>query len=90
MIALTTMCLLMSGTASDAAPSVFAAPIAVASTLGVAPQGAQDRGKHIKGRGPGPAGGTPEPVSVLLMAGGALGYGFLRLRRGAAGRSSRG
>lgn len=35
-----------------------------------------------------PGGGTPEPATLLLMAGGVLGYGALRLgRRSKAGKA---
>lgn len=90
MIAFTTMCVLMSGAAAEVSLDVLPVPAVIASTLGAAPQGAPSRGKHIKGRGAPQAGGTPEPVSMLLVAGGVLGYGFVRLRRSAVGRSSKG
>ncbi len=32
-------------------------------------------------RSPSPGAGTPEPATMLLLAGGALGYGAYRLRR---------
>jgi hypothetical protein len=32
-------------------------------------------------RSPSPGSGTPEPATMLLLAGGALGYGAYRLRR---------
>lgn len=34
-----------------------------------------------------PSGGTPEPASMLLLVGGALGYGAHRLRRARAERA---
>ncbi|MCA8965285.1 MAG: PEP-CTERM sorting domain-containing protein [Planctomycetes bacterium] len=36
-----------------------------------------------------PGGGTPEPTAMLLLAGGALGYGILRLGRKRPGDSDK-
>ncbi len=52
------------------------APVVEADAIAApAPQG--------RGRRPNspPSGGTPEPTTLLLLAGGALGYGALRLAR---------
>lgn len=38
-------------------------------------------GGSTGGRSPSPGGGTPEPATMLLLAGGALGYGAYRMRR---------
>ena len=35
-----------------------------------------------------PSGGTPEPATMLLLVGGALGYGANRLRRARQNRNS--
>ncbi len=43
------------------------------------PSGNPNRGTG-KPSGP-PSGGTPEPTTLLLLAGGAVGYGVLRLTR---------
>lgn len=42
--------------------------------------------QEVPAAGPGrggrpPSGGTPEPASILLLVGGALGYGAYRLKR---------
>lgn len=60
--------------AVDAAAAPLAAPLAGV----VAPQGG--RQAPSRGGSPPPGGGTPEPLTILLLAGGALGYGALRLR----------
>ncbi len=62
-------------TVMTSAPAVF---IAVDADLDALPQGAN---RPTPGRrNPPPSGGTPEPVTMLLLAGGALTYGALRLR----------
>ena len=40
--------------------------------------------------GPLPSGGTPEPATILLLVGGALGYGANRLRRARQNRHESG
>ncbi|MFT4515233.1 MAG: hypothetical protein ACI91B_003947 [Planctomycetota bacterium] len=53
--------------------------ILVAGSVAAAPQSPDSGGTGH--RRPNPAGGTPEPASMLLLAGGALAYGGLRHRK---------
>ena len=69
----------------SAMPSVPAATVVVNASglaavlpMAVLPQGPN---RPTPGRrNPPPSGGTPEPMTMLLLAGGALTYGALRLR----------
>lgn len=66
--------LLLSATAS-----VAAAPVPAMVVDAVAVVIPQDAGAPKPSAPPG--GGTPEPTTLLLLAGGAVGYGALRLSR---------
>jgi len=64
------------GADASSLPLTNASPIA---TVQQAPQGLG--GVQFKGGSSSPTGGTPEPGSILLLVGGALGYGAWRVQR---------
>lgn len=61
---------------ASAVPAAALAPVVIEAVL------PQNPNRPTPGRrNPLPGGGTPEPMTMLLLAGGALSYGALRLRR---------
>lgn len=60
--------------------ALSASPIAPPA-VDALPQGPTVSSNGIATRGAAPGGGTPEPATMLLLAGGALGYGAYRMRR---------
>jgi len=82
---LTELCILSSLLAAPAEPVAFTAPGAARfaqqnpRTDGVSRGGARS-----------PAGGTPEPATMMLVAGAVLGYGALRRRASKAAATERG
>lgn len=90
MMPLLALCFLMAGESPVSSPSgPRELPVNSAAVVVSPPQGVTERGRVLKGPNSPQSGGTPEPVTVLLLAGGALGYGFLRMRRGALERSKK-
>jgi hypothetical protein len=65
------LCCLLSLGGSPAA--LHSLPSTSVLAMPATPQGKPER--------PAPSAGTPEPATLLLLAGGALGYGVYRLRR---------
>jgi len=63
----------------SAVASVAAVPVSASVLVEVAVALPQDGGIPKPATPPG--GGTPEPTTMLLLAGGAIGYGALRLAR---------
>lgn len=64
--------------ASFDGPAIVSSAVSSSAMTVVAPQGPN---RPTPGRrNPPPSGGTPEPMTMLLLAGGALTYGALRLR----------
>lgn len=62
---------------------LFAAP-ALTAAADATPQGGSVTAASNSGpRNPQPSGGTPEPATLLLVAGSALAYGVMRRRRAA-------
>jgi hypothetical protein len=78
MLLLSNLCLIaLLGVDAGAAATVSAGALRpVAAATPQAPPVLQ-----FKQNKPSPSGGTPEPASMLLLVGGALGYGAWRLRR---------
>lgn len=74
-------CLFLPVLAPTATPVLVTAAAACSE-----PQGDDAIGRSAGGPSRSPAGGTPEPVTMLLVAGSILSYGALRLRgrKGAA------
>jgi hypothetical protein len=66
------------GASPSSIPNLELATVELATAVDV-PQGRPQKGKN------GPGGGTPEPASMLLLVGSAVGYGVYRLRRGKTG-----
>ena len=63
---------------------LFAAPAPAAAAADATPQGGGVTAAPNSGpRNPQPSGGTPEPATLLLVAGSALAYGVMRRRRAA-------
>lgn len=80
MILASLVCLLSAG-AAHSAPLERAVPLDCTAHAVAAPQGQDDTGRGKGGQSNPPSGGTPEPTSLLLLAGGALGYGAVRRLR---------
>lgn len=79
MILLSKLCLLAIAGLGDSATVTTAEP--EATTLAAPQQPNVARPAGFKPGGSMPSGGTPEPASILLLVGGALGYGAFRLTR---------
>ncbi|MBL8726113.1 MAG: PEP-CTERM sorting domain-containing protein [Planctomycetes bacterium] len=80
MILASLVCMLSAG-AAHAAPLERAILLDCATHAVAVPQGQDDTGSGKGGQSNPPSGGTPEPASLLLLAGGALGYGAVRRLR---------